>query len=144
MAVVLRLGLPVGQARGRGSCRSSRKRTTVVSKSPTSARFEPRWQLLPGPGWSISTHPELTGGLAGIAAEQLEQFRVRMREGLLAASVAVGLGVLGEFLAAEVTEKAVPKGRHDPQRTASRHGSERATVPLGGRRVPVDKPRLRA
>ncbi|MFN0091461.1 MAG: transposase [Acidimicrobiales bacterium] len=67
-----------------------------------------------------------------------------MREGLLAASVAVGLGVLGEFLAAEVTEKASPKGRHNPRRTAVRHGSEQATVPLGGRRVPVDKPRLRA
>ena len=46
-----------------------------------------------------------------------------MRQGLLAASVAVGLGVLGEFLAAEVTEKAGPKGRHDPHRTAFRHGT---------------------
>ena len=67
-----------------------------------------------------------------------------MREGLLAASVAVGLGMLGEFLDAEVTEKAGPKGRHNPERTASRHGTERATVPLGGRRVRIDKPRVRA
>lgn len=37
-----------------------------------------------------------------------------MRDGLLAASVAVGLGVLGEFLAAEVAEKAGPKGRRNP------------------------------
>jgi putative transposase len=115
-----------------------------VSKSPTGARVEPRLQLLPGIGLVDLNHPELTERLAGIAAVQLEQFQARMRDGLLAASVAVGLGVLGEFLAAEVTEKAGPKGRHDPQRTASRHGSERATVPLGGRRVPIDKPRLRA
>jgi hypothetical protein len=37
---------------------------------------------------------------------------------------------LGEFLAAEVTEKAGPKGRHDPNRTAVRHGSEAATAPI--------------
>ena len=115
-----------------------------MSKSPTGSRVEPCLQLLPGIGLVDLNHPELSGRLAGIAAEQLEQFRVRMREGLLAASVTVGLGVLGEFLAAEVTEKAGPKGRHNPQRAASRHGSERATVPLGGRRVPIDKPRLRA
>ncbi|MEZ5232072.1 MAG: IS256 family transposase [Acidimicrobiales bacterium] len=101
-------------------------------------------QLLPGIGLVDLNHPELTDRLAGIAAEQLEAFQARMRDGLLAASVAVGLGVLGEFLAAEVTEKAGPKGRHNPERTAVRHGTEQATVPLGGRRVPVDKPRLRA
>ncbi|MGE0727578.1 MAG: transposase [Acidimicrobiia bacterium] len=101
-------------------------------------------QLLPGIGLVDLNHPELTDRLAGIAAEQLEAFQSRMRDGLLAASVAVGLGVLGEFLAAEVTEKAGPKGRHNPGRTAVRHGSEQTTVPLGGRRVPVDKPRLRA
>src|SRR6187455_143081 len=108
------------------------------------SHVEPHLQLLPGIGLVDLNHPELTERLAGIAAVQLEQFQARMRDGLLAASVAVGLGVLGEFLAAEVTEKAGPKGRHDRQRSASRHGSERATVPLGGRRVPIDKPRLRS
>src|SRR4051794_29344424 len=103
-----------------------------------------RLRLLPGIGLVDLSHPELTGRLAGIAAAQLEAFQVTIREGLLAASVAVGLGVLGEFLGAEVAEKAGPKGRHDPNRTAVRHGSEPATVPLGGRRVAVGKPRLRA
>jgi transposase-like protein len=115
-----------------------------VSKSPISAGVELRLQLLPGIGLVDLNHPELTERLAGIAAVQLEAFQTRMREGLLAASVAVGLGVLAEFLAAEVTEKAGPKGRHNPDRTAVRHGTEQATVPLGGRRVAVDKPRLRA
>jgi len=109
-----------------------------------SGRVEPRLQLLPGIGLVDLNHPELTDRLAGIAAEQLEAFQTRMRDGLLAASVAVGLGVLGEFLAAEVAEKAGPKGRHNPDRIAVRHGTEQATVPLGGRRVRVDKPRLRA
>jgi putative transposase len=115
-----------------------------VSKSPTGSRVEPRLQLLPGIGLVDLNHPELTGRLAGIAGQQLELFQAKMREGLLAASVAVGLGVLGEFLAAEVTEKAGPKGVHDPGRAVTRHGSEPATVPMGGRRVAVDKPRLRA
>lgn len=115
-----------------------------MSKSPMGSRVEPRLQLLPGIGLVDLNHPELTERLAGIAAGQLEVFQAKMRDGLLAASVAVGLGVLCEFLAAEVTEKAGPKGRHNPNRVVSRHGSEPATVPLGGRRVPVDKPRLRA
>jgi putative transposase len=43
-----------------------------------------------------------------------------------------------------VTEVAGPKGRHDPARTAVRHGTERGSVTLGGRRVPVSRPRVRA
>jgi hypothetical protein len=35
-------------------------------------------------------------------------------------------------------------GKHDPERTAVRHGDERGSVPLGGRRVPVTRPRPRA
>jgi transposase-like protein len=37
-----------------------------------------------------------------------------------------------------------PKGRHDSQRTATRHGHERGSVTLGGRRVAVTRPRMRA
>jgi hypothetical protein len=63
--------------------------------------------------------------------------------GLLAASVAVGLDVMTELMQAEVSALAGPKGRHNPARTAKRHGSERGTVTLGGRRVPVRRPRVR-
>lgn len=66
------------------------------------------------------------------------------REGLLALSVATGLSVLQAMLEAEVTEVAGPKGKHDPNRTAVRHGSERGSVTLGGRRVPVDRQRARS
>src|SRR4029453_7017569 len=37
-----------------------------------------------------------------------------------------------------------PKGRHIPQRTAVRHGSEPGQVTLGGRRVRVRRPRVRS
>jgi putative transposase len=65
------------------------------------------------------------------------------KEGLLALSVGVGLGVLGELMAEEVEEVCGPKGRHDPDRVAYRHGSDDGEVTLGGRRVAVERPRMR-
>src|SRR3954453_23801780 len=65
-------------------------------------------------------------------------------EGLLALAVATGLGVLTAMMDQDVTGLCGPKGRHDPQRTAVRHGSEAGSVTLGGRRVPVRRPRVRA
>ena len=65
------------------------------------------------------------------------------REGLLALAVGTGLGVLGELLAADVDRMVGPKGRHNPARTAVRHGTEPGQVTLGGRRVRVDRPRVR-
>jgi len=61
----------------------------------------------------------------------------------LALSVGVGLGVLAELLEEEVIEVVAPKGRHDPDRTAVRHGHEAGEVTLGGRRVGVQRPRAR-
>ena len=65
------------------------------------------------------------------------------REGLLALSVGVGLRVVHELMEAEVTEIVGPKGKHDPERTASRHGHEDGSMTLGGRRVAVSRPRAR-
>ena len=66
------------------------------------------------------------------------------KEGLMALSVGVGLGVLAELMQEEVTEVVGPKGRHDPERSAVRHGHEAGEVTLGGRRVGVERPRVRA
>ena len=66
------------------------------------------------------------------------------REGLLALSVGVGLRVVHELMEAEVTEVVGPKGSWDPERTASRHGHEDGSMTLGGRRVPVSRPRVRS
>ena len=65
------------------------------------------------------------------------------KEGLLALSVGVGLGVLAELMEAEVDEVVGPKGQHDAHRTAVRHGHETGEVTLGGRRVGVERPRVR-
>jgi putative transposase len=81
--------------------------------------------------------------LAGRLDGHLARFAEHLREGLLAASVAVGLEVMGELMDAEVTDLAGPKGKHNPARTAKRHGSQDGSVTLGGRRVPVRRPRVR-
>ena len=65
------------------------------------------------------------------------------REGLLAMSVAAGMAVMQALFEAEIAEVAGPKGKHDPNRAALRHGSGRGSVTLGGRRLAVDRPRAR-
>ena len=65
------------------------------------------------------------------------------REGLLALVVGTGLGVLGSLLDAEVDRLVGPRGRHNPERVAVRHGTQAGRVTLGGRRVRVDRPRVR-
>jgi len=66
------------------------------------------------------------------------------REGLLALSVGVGLRVVHELMEAEVDEVVGPKGKWNPERAASRHGHEDGSMTLGGRRVPVSRPRARS
>ncbi len=75
--------------------------------------------------------------------EALGQLVGAAREGLLALSVEVGLGVLRELLEQEVDEVVGPKGRWNRERTAVRHGHEDGEVTLGGRRVGVERPRVR-
>src|SRR3954467_6190277 len=65
------------------------------------------------------------------------------REGLLALSVGVGLSVVHELMEVEVTQVVGPKGKHDRDRAAKRHGHEDGSMTLGGRRVAVRRPRMR-
>jgi putative transposase len=65
------------------------------------------------------------------------------REGLLAMSVAAGMAVMQAMFEAEIAQACGPKGKHDPDRAAVRHGSGRGSVTLGGRRVAVSRPRAR-
>ena len=76
--------------------------------------------------------------------EALGQLVGAAKEGLLALSVGVGLGVLGELMAEEVQAVCGPRGKHDPDRVAYRHGSDDGEVTLGGRRVAVNRPRMRS
>jgi putative transposase len=65
-------------------------------------------------------------------------------EGLLALSVGAGLQVMQTLMEQSVTALAGPKGKHNPDRAAVRHGQGQGSVVLGGRRLPVQRPRVRA
>jgi transposase-like protein len=75
---------------------------------------------------------EALGELVGVA-----------REGLLALSVGVGLSVVHQLMEAEVEDVVGPRGKWNPERIAKRHGHERGSMTLGGRRVEVSRPRIR-
>ncbi|HEY3037080.1 MAG TPA: transposase, partial [Streptosporangiaceae bacterium] len=99
----------------------------VVSKSETTAELDELGVTdLP---------PEVRLALADIAGAACD--------GLLAMSVAAGMAVLQAMFDAEITAACGPKGQHDPDRAAVRHGGGKGSVVLGGRRVPVTRPRAR-
>ena len=61
----------------------------------------------------------------------------------MAIAVGAGLAVLHQCMEHEVDQVVGPKGRHDAERTATRHGHAGGEVTLGGRRVPISRPRVR-
>ncbi len=71
-------------------------------------------------------------GLAGAA-----------REGLLGLSAEIGLEVMALMMEEELNVVVGPKGKHDKERRATRHGSEQGGVVLGGRKTSVTRPRAR-
>ena len=66
------------------------------------------------------------------------------KEGLLALAVGTGLQVMTAMFSEDAARLCGPEGRHNPDRAGYRHGSEAGAVTLGGRRVPVTRPRVRA
>jgi transposase-like protein len=90
-----------------------------------------------------------TGASAAVPVPDVVQLAMgdiaeTMREGLLALAVGAGMQVIGVLFEESVTALAGPKGKHDPARTAVRHGSEDGSVVLGGRKVAVRRPRVRS
>jgi putative transposase len=74
----------------------------------------------------------------------LAELAGEVQEGLLALAVGTGLQVMAAMMEADVTARCGIKGRHDSERTATRHGHGAGSVSLGGRRIPVSRPRIRA
>ena len=97
------------------------------------------------PATKVATASELAQSpLPPQVQEALGELVGAAREGLLALSVGVGLGVVHELMEAEVDEVVGPKGRHDAERTAVRHGHEHGALTLGARRIAVRRPRVRS
>ncbi len=91
----------------------------------------------------VTTGEAFESPLPAEIQEALGELVGAAREGLLALSVGVGLGVVHELMELEVGEVVGPKGRHNPDRAAKRHGHETGSMTLGGRRVKVRRPRMR-
>ena len=90
------------------------------------------------------TSAELRHAMPETVSVAMAEIAENVQEGLLALAVGTGLQVMQTLMAADVTAVCGPKGKHDANRTAVRHGTEAGSVTLGGRRVPVERPRMRA
>src|SRR5918995_3261214 len=91
----------------------------------------------------VTTGAAAESALPAQVQEALGEFVGAAREGLLALSVGVGLGVVHELMELEVDEVVGPKGKHNRDRVAVRHGHEDGSMTLGGRRVQVRRARMR-
>jgi putative transposase len=58
--------------------------------------------------------------------------------------VGTGLQVMAAMFGEDAARLCGPAGKHNAERAGYRHGSEDGSVTLGGRRVPVTRPRVRA
>jgi len=67
---------------------------------------------------------------------------VSVARGEIVADVREGLRAMAAMMPEDVTMACGPKGKHNPDRAAVRHGSEKGSVTLGARRVPVERPRM--
>src|SRR5919197_3730709 len=91
---------------------------------------------------ATASTPELT--IPAEVSVALAEVAESATEGLLALSVGAGLQLMQALMEQSVTELAGPKAKHNPDRAVVRHGHEQGSVTLGGRRIPVQRPRVRA
>ena len=89
-------------------------------------------------------HRDEAARLAELPAEAtvaMQDVAAAIKDGLMAFCCSAGLAVVAQLMEAELTEKIGPRGRHDPERVATRNGSAPGSVVLGGRSVPLRRPR---
>lgn len=89
--------------------------------------------------------PKLQQQLAiNINQEQINDLLQAVKEGLLAFSVTVGLNVIKTMMEEEVPQHVGPKGKHNSEHKAYRHGKEQGQgqVVLGVRKVKIKHPRV--
>jgi putative transposase len=104
-----------------------------VSNTYQKKRRRAQPDLMPG---EVAVPEQVVVSMAEIAGS--------VKEGLLALAVGAGLQVMAAMFDEDVTRLCGPDGRHNPDRAGYRHGAEPGSVTLGGRRVPVTRPRVRA
>jgi putative transposase len=95
---------------------------------------------------SVADHAEGAARLAGLGLEAtvaLAEVAAAVKDGLLAFASAAGLVVMAQMMEAELTERIGPQHAKIPGCSASWHGSTPGSVVLGGRKVPMRRPRGR-
>jgi putative transposase len=90
----------------------------------------------PLPGGELAVPEQVIVSMAEIAESA--------KEGLLALAVGTGLQVMAAMFAEDAGRLCGPDGKHNPDRAGYRHGTESGSVTLGGRRLAVTRPRVRA
>ena len=69
----------------------------------------------------------------------------KARYGLMELSMSLGIEVMRMMFEEDVEQHAGPKGEHKTEgRTGYRHGTEKTTVVMGGKKIRADRPRARA
>jgi len=86
------------------------------------------------------TSAELRHAMPETVSVAMAEVAEDVQEGLLTLAVGTGLQVMAAMMHADVETVCGPKGKHNPSWAGVRHGTERGSVTLGGRRVPVDHP----
>jgi len=94
-----------------------------------------------------SREAKQAGGGLLLAAQQLLlpmiEGMARSKQALLEWVQQVGLSALGELFERDAEQLAGPKGKHSKERSHYRWGSAPAELPFGGRRIVVNRPRVR-
>jgi transposase-like protein len=79
--------------------------------------------------------------LPGSATLTLGELAGSIKDGLMAFCCTAGLLVVDQLMEEELTDRIGPRGRHDPDRVATRNGTAAGFAVLGGRTVPIRRPR---
>jgi putative transposase len=109
------------------------RKGTAVSNTYQKDRRRAQPDPLPG---EVAVPEQVIVSMAGIAESA--------KEGLLALAVGTGLQVMAAMFGEDAERLCGPESKHNPGRAGYRHGAGAGSVTLGGRRVPVTRPRVRA
>jgi putative transposase len=109
------------------------RKGTAVSNTCQKDRRRARPDPLPG---EVAVPEQVIVSMAGIAESA--------KEGLLALAVGTGLQVMAAMFGEDAERRCGRESKHNPGRAGYRHGAGAGSVTLGGRRVPVTRPRVRA
>lgn len=81
----------------------------------------------------------------GIEITNYDILQEKAKDGLLKLSMSLGIEVMRMMFEEDVTMYAGPKGKHGTaKRVGYRHGSDQTTVVMGGKKIHVERPRVRA